>query len=58
MKQLLTNPTSMKQSSYNNLIRTYKRLKSITKITGFFLIGKKKMLTSAKIDNFWEFFCS
>ena len=28
----------------------------MTKITGFSLIGKKKMLTSAKIDNFQEFF--
>ena len=38
------------------MIRTYKRLKSITKITGFSLIGKKKMLASAKIDNFQDFF--
>ena len=42
IKQLLTSPTSMKQSSYKNLIRTYKRLKNIRKITGFSLIGKKK----------------
>ena len=38
------------------MIRTYKRLKSITKITGFSLIGKKKMLTSAEIDYFQGFF--
>ena len=38
------------------MIRTYKRLESITKIKGSSLIGKKKMLTSAKIDNFQEFF--
>ena len=38
------------------MITTYKRLKSITKIRGFSLIGKKKMLTSARIDNFQEFF--
>ena len=31
-------------------------MKSITKITGFSLIGKKKMLTSAKIDNVQNFF--
>ena len=31
-------------------------MKSITKITGFSLIGKKKMLTLAKTDNFQEFF--
>ena len=38
-----------------NLIRTYIRLKSITKIPVFSLIGKKKKLT-AKIDNFQKFF--
>ena len=31
-------------------------MKSVTKMTGFSVIGKKKVLTSAKIDNFQEFF--